>query len=306
MLSKFGDYLKTTREMNNISIDEISNITKIDKKFIMEMERGNFDFQTPVYIKAFIKSYAKAVNIDPEDTIKKYELALSNKDADIPLKTETQTQEANSSSQEKSKITISDDYVSGTNNNTNVVTEINHEGYSKIGYQKTSYIYIAIAAVFIVVILIFVYYYRADSNPFESKEIVIDKNQPKYEKEVKPTSTNNQYQATNVKSDSLELRIRYNKDCWTRVVPDDKKSATVDFVGKEGDEKVIKGKVGFMVWFGNASATSMTLNNKNIEYDNKRIASIRLNIDSLGNAYEIISAKKSDQNTEKIQNEQSR
>lgn len=304
MLSKFGDYLKTTREMNNISIDELSNITKIDKKFIMEMEKGNFDFQTPVYIKAFIKSYAKAVNLDPDDTIKKYELALSNKDTEIPIKVETQPQDTNSS-QEKPKITISDDYVSGNANN-NIVSEINHEGYSKIGYQKTSYIYIAIAAVFIVVILIFVYYFRSDSNPFESKEIVLDKNQPKYEKEVKPTSTNNQFEATNVKSDSLELRIRYTKDCWTRVVPDDKKSATVDFVGKAGDEKVVKGKVGFMVWLGNASATSMTLNNKNIEYDNKRIASIRLNIDSLGNAYEIISAKKSDQNTENTQNEQPR
>lgn len=304
MLSKFGDYLKTTRQMNNISIDELSNITKIDKKFIMEMEKGNFDFQTPVYIKAFIKSYAKAVNLDPDDTIKKYEMALSNKDTEIPIKVETQAQDTNSS-QEKPKITISDDYVSGNANN-NIVSEINHEGYSKIGYQKTSYIYIAIAAVFIVVILIFVYYFRSDSNPFESKEIVLDKNQPKYEKEVKPTSTNNQFEATNVKSDSLELRIRYTKDCWTRVVPDDKKSATVDFVGKAGDEKVVKGKVGFMVWLGNASATSMTLNNKNIEYDNKRIASIRLNIDSLGNAYEIISAKKSDQNTENTQNEQPR
>ncbi len=303
MLVKFGQYLKSIREMNNLSIDDVSNITKIDKKFIIEMENGNFEFQTPVFIKAFIKSYAKAVNLDPDDVLKKYELALNNKDTDVFIKTELQTTN-DTTYQEKPKITIGDD--TPTTNYNDVTNQINHDGYSKIGYQKTPYIYIGAAVVLLIVIVLLIYYFRNDTNPFENKDIVFN-NQPKYEKEVL-ASNNNSYITQNdneVKYDSLVLKITYTKDCWTRVVPDDKKSATIDF-GKPGDIKIVKAKEGFMVWFGNSSATSMTLNDKIIDYDNKRIASIRLNIDSLGNAYEIIIPKKTEQSTEKQTNDEIR
>ncbi len=304
MLIQFGQYLKSVREMNNLSIEDISNITKIDKKFIIEMENGNFEFQTPVFIKAFIKSYAKAVNLDPDDVLKKYELALNNKDTDVFIKTEMPAS-TDTTTQEKPKITFGED--TPTTNYNDVTNQINHDGYSKIGYQKTPYIYIGAAVVLIVVIVLLIYYFRTDTNPFENKDIVVN-NQPKYEQEVVApnNNTNTTQNIDQAKSDSLVLKITYTKDCWTRIVPDDKKSATIDFVGKPGDTKIVKAKEGFMVWLGNSSATSMSLNDKIIDYDNKRIASIRLNIDSLGNAFEMIPPKKTEQATEKQTNDATR
>ncbi|MCK7516561.1 MAG: helix-turn-helix domain-containing protein [Ignavibacteriales bacterium] len=47
--------------------------TRIDFKFLEAIDNGNFSFLPDLYVKAFIKQYAKAVDLDEQETIKKYE-----------------------------------------------------------------------------------------------------------------------------------------------------------------------------------------------------------------------------------------
>src|SRR5699024_8793629 len=61
-----GDRLKEARESHNISLDDLQESTKIQKRYLQAIEDGNFNLLPGTfYDKAFIKEYALAVDLDP-------------------------------------------------------------------------------------------------------------------------------------------------------------------------------------------------------------------------------------------------
>ena len=72
-MKRFGEELKAARESKNISLQDISKATRINVKFIEAIEAGNHSILPQTYIRAFIKSYAKSVGLDQEETIARYE-----------------------------------------------------------------------------------------------------------------------------------------------------------------------------------------------------------------------------------------
>ena len=79
MLDRFSEQLRKARLKKGASLQQIAAITRIDIKFLEALDNGNFGFLPDLYIKAFIKQYAKAVDLDEQETIKKYEDALAGK-----------------------------------------------------------------------------------------------------------------------------------------------------------------------------------------------------------------------------------
>jgi len=79
MLDRFADQLRKARLKKGVSLQQIAAITRIDFKFLEAIDNGNFSFLPELYVKAFIKQYAKAVDLDEQETIKKYEDALAGK-----------------------------------------------------------------------------------------------------------------------------------------------------------------------------------------------------------------------------------
>ena len=75
MLKDFANDLKLQREKLKISLPEISAQTRINEVFLRNLENGDFSFQQEIYIRAFIKEYANAVELDPAEVIKDYDLA---------------------------------------------------------------------------------------------------------------------------------------------------------------------------------------------------------------------------------------
>ena len=75
MLKDFANDLKLRREKLKISLPEISAQTRINEVFLRNLENGDFSFQQEIYIRAFIKEYANAVELDPAEVIKDYDLA---------------------------------------------------------------------------------------------------------------------------------------------------------------------------------------------------------------------------------------
>lgn len=72
-LSELGNRLKQEREEKNISLDDLQEITKIQKRYLIGIEEGNYSMiPGNFYVRAFIKQYAEAVNLNPETIFEEY------------------------------------------------------------------------------------------------------------------------------------------------------------------------------------------------------------------------------------------
>ncbi len=70
---RVGFYLKRTREVREISLEEISKKTKISIRFLKAIEEGKWNYLPgEVFIKGFIRTYAEVLGLNPEEVIQKY------------------------------------------------------------------------------------------------------------------------------------------------------------------------------------------------------------------------------------------
>ncbi|WP_179298814.1 helix-turn-helix domain-containing protein [Evansella halocellulosilytica] len=66
-MSELGQRLKAAREENGFSLEELQTRTKIQKRYLIAMEDGDFSrLPGEFYARAFVKSYAEAVGLNPE------------------------------------------------------------------------------------------------------------------------------------------------------------------------------------------------------------------------------------------------
>ncbi|MCT8139882.1 helix-turn-helix domain-containing protein [Anaerobacillus sp. CMMVII] len=87
-MSELGSRLKQAREERKLTLEELQSITKIQKRYLLAIEEGNLDMLPgQFYARAFVKSYAEAVGINPDLIFEEHanELPASNKkEAEIP------------------------------------------------------------------------------------------------------------------------------------------------------------------------------------------------------------------------------
>ncbi|MCR2820649.1 helix-turn-helix domain-containing protein [Lederbergia panacisoli] len=66
-LTELGSRLRMAREEKSITLDELQNITRIQKRYLLAIEEGKYDIMPgKFYARAFIKQYAEAVGLEPE------------------------------------------------------------------------------------------------------------------------------------------------------------------------------------------------------------------------------------------------
>lgn len=72
-LSELGERLRQERNEQNMSLDDVQAITKIQVRYLQSIEEGQFDkLPGSFYTKAFVKSYAEAVGLDFETLMDTY------------------------------------------------------------------------------------------------------------------------------------------------------------------------------------------------------------------------------------------
>jgi hypothetical protein len=76
-VSSFGENLRRRRELRGISLDAISNSTKISPRMLRAIEDEHFD-QLPggVFNKGFVRAYARQIGLDEEEAVTDYLAAL--------------------------------------------------------------------------------------------------------------------------------------------------------------------------------------------------------------------------------------
>ncbi len=82
MLDKFADELRQQRENSGLTLQQMATKTRIDLKFLEAIDQGNFSFLPDLYVKAFVKQYAKTIGLDENITLKKFEAAREGKEFD--------------------------------------------------------------------------------------------------------------------------------------------------------------------------------------------------------------------------------
>lgn len=74
-----AEQLRRAREEQHLTIYQVAEITKIKTDHIRALEAGRYDsFAAPVYIRGFVRTYAKALKLDVAETSEALDAELGN------------------------------------------------------------------------------------------------------------------------------------------------------------------------------------------------------------------------------------
>ena len=69
-MSTVAEKLRQAREAQNLTVNQVADVTKIRTDHIRALEEGNFDvFSAQVYIRGFVRTYATLLKLDVPQTM---------------------------------------------------------------------------------------------------------------------------------------------------------------------------------------------------------------------------------------------
>lgn len=72
-MTELATRLKEARTAKGYSLDDLQEMTKIQKRYLAGIEEGNYSMMPgPFYVRAFIKQYADAVGLDSDELLESY------------------------------------------------------------------------------------------------------------------------------------------------------------------------------------------------------------------------------------------
>jgi transcriptional regulator with XRE-family HTH domain len=293
MFDELANELKAAREKNSMTLAQAANKSKIDIKFLEAMEQGDFAFLPDLYVRAFVKNYAKTIGLDENKIFKKYEAAKKG----IPYVEESEYEEI-----------IRHLPKSGKQQTTPIITEIkqvNEKDKSKIkkdplftfdalgasnpaqdttaAIKKRNLIIGAssLGAILLFTLAYFLFMDTSDKIIVAEKPIedVIQQNQRYIEDEQSNAGSNLGIGV----SDSLVLTINANDTSWIKMLIDD--NTTGEFILLPNSLKTIKAKANYKITFGNSGAINLLLNNKPLSFSGKSKSALNIIIDREGIKY---------------------
>lgn len=215
----FSEQLKKQREERKIRLSDVAVQTRISMKFLEAIEAGNFEILPETYIRAFIRDYAKAIGLDPDETIKRFDLYMESIRA---ASEQEKVEEAEKSSGR----------------------QINLTGTQKIGLGVVG------------VIIIGVLSYLAFS-PSKTPEVTSSGYDYENTQAVNERKFDSAYAATKAKADSSRLVLDAVDTVWVNLVIDDGK--TYDLLMKPGTKIGFWGREKFEMTVGNAGGLLVSL-----------------------------------------------
>ncbi len=292
-LSKFADELKKTREEKKISLDQIFNKTRIDKTYLIAIEEGNFSILPEVYMKAFLKEYAKSIDLDPIEIISKYESAQKG----LEFVSDSDLQEDKPKEEIKSEIS---DQTEAPQQTESRKTEVSQ----RIENNRIFY-YIAVFVLMIVAIFVIYNTFLKEPDSLVLTERPFEETLPKREVinpdsnaiitspveadsglQINSSSADQQQTVSQINGSStgkLVLKIVATDKSWVRVVADEKENS--EFILSKDMVKILSADSLFYMHIGNSGAISLFLNDIELSYRKEEGRVRKLNISKNGVDY---------------------
>ncbi|MCP3762056.1 DUF4115 domain-containing protein [Domibacillus sp. A3M-37] len=87
-MTELGRKLKEARESKGMSLSDVQESTKIQKRYLEGIEEGAYDIMPgKFYVRAFIKQYAEAVGLNAEELFEEFKSEVpSSKEDEVPLR----------------------------------------------------------------------------------------------------------------------------------------------------------------------------------------------------------------------------
>jgi hypothetical protein len=237
--------------------------TRIDLKFLEAIDNGNFSFLPELYVKAFIKQYAKVVDLDEQETINRYEEAKAGRliekdDSKSFLEKKIEIEKPISETKIEEPVKTFND------NDAKKMTEKPQD--MKKMFRLLAYI----SGIIVFAVIIFIAFFNKSSNiiveekPYDK---VLEETKDRYVAPEKKEESIN----TRVNPDSLILQIA-NVDsldsAWVMVIYDDKRKE--DFLLYPKRTKTVFAFDNFKLTLGNSGAIALMLNNQKLKFEGLR------------------------------------
>ncbi len=278
-LKKFAEELKSIREKKAISLSEIHDKTRIDLKYLNEIENGNFDSLPEVYMRAFLRKYATMLELDEDEILSKFEFAKGETSGE-PSPPNTKKIELDQGLHDQVSDTF-DDFEDET-----PVTETSKEN----GDKKNIVLFGGIGIIIISILLLYFVVFNS-----EADEIIIEKpvDEILAERNEEPEKPNLEAQSKSKETpkivetqDSLSLIIQAVDTSWMRVMVDNK--VTDEFILSPNLTKSLKAKTRFSLLVGNSGGVELTLNGNKLPKIGKKGQIKNIIVDSSGVHYQRI------------------
>lgn len=249
----FGEELKKHRQAKQISLVQVSAATRINVKFLEAIEVGRFSVLPEPYVRAFVREYTQAVELNTEEILLKYDEAVkqtrpSPAPQPVPL-----PQEIRPSSGAR-----------------------NHQLNVQLAQlaQRNIIPLLAVGAILIIVLFLS-NSGSSDTQSDKPAEVSFDR----VVKESEATPVNNQPASRTTaplvvaKSDSLRLEMTSIDSLWILIEIDGKRK--VEYLFPPKYRRTWTAKDQFAITMGNAGGATFRLNDKEIGALGKRGAVVR-------------------------------
>ena len=271
MLKAFAEGLKRTREEAGITLQRVSAKTRIDIKFLEAIERGDIDFLPELYVKAFIKQYAKVIGLDEEETLQDFLTAIEGREL--------------VSSEEKAIESETPEGSSGDPKTDDEQERVGPKTYSftdesalkkEIADEKKKQNPIVLGGGILLAIIVIGLFYILIIN--KSEEIIVQ--EKPFEEVLEQTNkrteeVNNSVIEENLSRDSKELTLTItntdsNDSAWVLIITDD--ISQQDFILLPKASKTVQAKNNFQFTLGNSGVIKLALNSNELEFNGRRRA----------------------------------
>ena len=268
MLKKFTEELKEQREKAGITLQNVAAKTRIDIKFLEALEDGNFNFLPEIYVKAFIKQYAKVVGLDEEETLQSYILAKEGKEEAVEkVEQENNGGEKEDTDEQKTRSDVEPNKPAKIFTDDGVNQKSNEDEKKR---QKQLIIGGTVVGVALIVMLVFFLFVNgSDDIIVEEKpyEEVLQETPNRYIEE-ESNQTTEETIAANIEELTLTItNVDSTDSSWVLVIVDDKSKE--DFMLPPKISKTIKANNNFYFTLGNSGVVKLFLNSEVVDFNGR-------------------------------------
>lgn len=267
-MKEFADELRSSREAKQISLSDISSETKIQLKYLRAMEEGNFSFLPQPYVRAFVRDYAKALHLDPEEILHRYDVLHE------AIEKSTQTQQPERKIPQASPHI--EEGISPPRTGISRSLWLSFRGVLRENVQQRKF-FPVILVVLLVTTVIFVANLTRDSKkesisetPFEQ---VIREKERGTPGQIDTSVTGIQTSGSLAFGDSLILEGTTTNEVWMRLVIDDR--VPEEYLFSPNAQRAWKAREKFLVTLGDAGGITFRLNGKDLGTIGKSGAVVR-------------------------------